>query len=256
VWTLNTDDRTVSRVDVAAGTVRSFSTEASVVDLAAGADGTLWVAQSTPDEGSGFATYAAPTRVANIDPLTGATRESAPLPLPSRVTTSIPSGAVIAVGAGAVWTISRPGWVHRLDVRTGRRITLRDRRATQIAAGDGQVWVYDRGRLTRLDPVTGRARDRVPVPQDGWTSWPSAATRLDVGPGRRRSGASNAVHGVRTIDVGTGVVAVAYGAGAVWAADPHDGAVLRIDPATSRVTGRIVVPAASRRDGRRRAASG
>jgi branched-chain amino acid transport system substrate-binding protein len=56
----------------------------------------------------------------------------------------------------------------------------------------------------------------------------------------------DAVHGVRTIDVGTGVVAVAYGAGAVWAADPHDGAVLRIDPATSRVTGRIVVPGVPR----------
>jgi branched-chain amino acid transport system substrate-binding protein len=253
VWTLNTDDRTVSRVDPAAGAVRSFSTEANVVGLAAG-DGTLWVAQSTRDKGSGLGIYAAPTRVASVDPLTGATRDSAALPLPRKDTTSVPSGALIAVGSGAVWTISRPGWVHRLDVRTGRRVTLRARRATQIASGDGEVWVYDRGRLTDLDPVTGRARDSVPVPA-GWVDslavgghsvWMSdrdgVVWRFDP------------AHGVRTIEVGNGVDAVAYGAGAAWAASARDETVSRIDPATNRVTKTISVPGTPRGlavDGRR-----
>jgi YVTN family beta-propeller protein len=247
VWALNTDDRTVSRVDPATGTERSFSTEANVVDLAAGADGTLWVAQSTPDEGSGFATYAAPTRVASVDPLTGATRESTPLKLPRGPTTSVPSGALIAVGSGAVWTISRPGWVHRLDIRSGRRITLRDRRADQITTGDGQVWVYDRGRLTQLDPATGRVRDSVPVP----ARW---VDELAVGGGAvwmsdRDSGVIwrlDRAHGARTIEVGRGVDAVAYGAGAAWVANARTETVSRIDPATNRVTKTIAVPGVPR----------
>ena len=47
----------------------------------------------------------------------------------------------------------------------------------------------------------------------------------------------------RTIEVGAGVQYVAFGDGAVWAANWSDGTVARIDPATNAVTARIPVGA-------------
>ena len=51
----------------------------------------------------------------------------------------------------------------------------------------------------------------------------------------------------RTIDVGVGVTYVAYGAGAVWAANYVDGTVSRIDPRTNEVTATIAGRRARRR---------
>ena len=85
VWALNSDDRTVSRVDLRTMSVRNFSTETDVVDVAAGHDG-LWVAQAaavTPEQAS-FGEYAMPSQITRVDALSGVTRSTTTLPMPRR----------------------------------------------------------------------------------------------------------------------------------------------------------------------------
>ena len=144
--------------------------------------------------------------------------------------------------------ISRPGWVHRVDTRTGHRRTLRSFRADVIAAGDGQVWISADRELIQLDPATGRASARVPLAAESvdalavgdgavWATdqWAGVLWRVD--PERRTA---------RTIEVGKGADSVAVGAGAVWVASSQLKTVSRIDPAGHRVAARIRVPGTPR----------
>jgi YVTN family beta-propeller protein len=241
-WTLSADEQTVSRVDLQAKTVKTFASGALPIDLAAGG-GALWVLQA---EGSGAqASYDAvstPAAVARIDPLSGAGRGTSPLPVPSAATLRVPPGDLVAATGGAVWSVGRPGWVHRLDTARGRVLTQRSLDAFGIAAGDGQVWIRDRqNRVVRLDPETGRAVARVPLPASAlsaiavgansvWLTDPVAGTVWRLDSGRLEA---------RTITVEPGVDSVAVGAGAVWATNRVRGTVTRIDPSSNRVTATI-----------------
>jgi YVTN family beta-propeller protein len=250
VWTLNANDRTVSRVDLETKTVRTFSGEIAPVDVAADEDG-LWVAQAAPTSTTAAATdeYVSPGSVARVDPASGVAHATTTLPLPREAVRRVPPGELIAVGGGAVWTITRPGWVHRLDLTSGRLTTQRAVQAWAIAAGEDQVWVRDaEGRVVRLDPDTGRPGMRIPlaaewvdalaVGEDAvWATDTGGGTVWRIDPERRAA---------RTVDVGQGVEGIAVGAGAVWAVNPIRGTVSRIDPATNRVTATIAVPGTPR----------
>ena len=228
VWVLNTGDRTLSRVDVQTGATRSFSSETNIVELAAGED-VLWAAQSAAIEPKRafFNTYSVPSRLTSFDPLTGVPRETTKLPIPEQNTLSTAPGRLMATDGDVTWVLSRPGWVHRVDTRTGRRRTLRLRGAAAIAiaAGDGQVWVYAPPRLIRLDPETGRKLASVPLAAQWidtlavgegavWATDPFAGVVWRVDP-RTNTGV--------TVDVGRGVDTVAVGAGAVWAGQQQAG---------------------------------
>jgi streptogramin lyase len=118
----------------------------------------------------------------------------------------IPSGAVdVAVEENAIW-VSGFGAMTRLDPETDRiSATVRTPGTgdySHIAVGLGSVWVTaDGGRLYRIDPND----DRV----------------------------------VATINVGGPIQGVETGGGYVWVTRPSEGVgeLLRIDPATNRVTG-------------------
>ena len=253
VWTLNASDRTISRVDLKTAATRTFTSDAPPVDVAADDDG-LWVAQAAPAATTVAAadTYITPGTVSRLDPATGVARATTALPQPTMAGTRVPPGQLIAVGSAAAWAITRSGWLHRIDPRSGRVRTRRSLQASLIATGDGQVWAFGRaggkgGALIRLDPRTGRPQSRIPVPA-GWL------TGLAVGEGAvwavdRSLGVVWRVDpdGVaRTIDVGRGASGLAVGAGAVWVTNSVRGRVLRIDPTSNRVVKTIEVPGTPR----------
>lgn len=164
----------------------------------------------------------------------------------------------VAAGAGAVWIAEDGVGVTQLDPRTGqviRRIRFPDtRHVTHLAVGDGAViGVGFREPAVRIDPRSGRVLAWLPV---------APATNVVIGHGsawflrvdgtvvRVDLGSNEVVARIRALpdypppppvlssDYGPQVIAVS--ADAVWVAD-HTGAVVRIDPATNRVAGKLQV---------------
>jgi DNA-binding SARP family transcriptional activator/ABC-type branched-subunit amino acid transport system substrate-binding protein/streptogramin lyase len=239
VWALNADDGTVSRFDLKSKTVGTLSAETMPIDLAADGD-ELWIAQVTRerDEGSDAVS------VTQVDPTSGAGRRTTALPVPGHATLPVLPGELLAAGNHAVWAVARPGWVHRLDVRTGGLTTQRSVQALGIALGDGQVWLRDRSRsAVRLDPTSGRVIATVALPAHSidalavgehavWLTASQDGTLWRVDPERLT---------VQTIDVGAGADSVAVGAGAVWVGNSLGGTVTRVDPASNRATATIRV---------------
>jgi streptogramin lyase len=122
--------------------------------------------------------------------------------------------AAVAVGEGAVWvadgsagTLVRvvPGYdeMSEITFRRGRPPERAGPNSTAVAAGQGGVWVTDGSEhLVRVDP---RTRERT------------------------------------VIDAEMPLNGVTVGAGAVWAISGRTGNVLRVDPATNRVTDPIAI---------------
>ena len=119
---------------------------------------------------------------------------------------------------------------------------------TGVAAGEGYLWVLDRGdaetSLLKLDPETGEtlAASDVPDTSSGLEAGAGAVWLLeeDTGSVLRLDRASGEVeHRVRVGDSSSEVVAAR---GAVWVAasdDEKGGRVVRIDPQTARVVAEI-----------------
>jgi branched-chain amino acid transport system substrate-binding protein len=250
-WSFSGDEKTVSRVDLESGTLRTFAAGPQPIEIAFGGDA-LWVAEDVADRS--LATNDAvtsPAALTRLDPQSGAEQATTRLPLPAKATFNLPPGNVIAAGSGAVWTVGRPGWVYRLDQTTGRLLTRRTFGASRVATGDGQVWILDdHGRPVRLDPDTGRAMERINVVNQSPAGTPGLwASSMAVGEGAvwltAYDGAvvraDQRVGAWPRIDVGPDVDSIAAGAGAVWAASSKRGVVVRIDPKTNKVTARIKV---------------
>jgi YVTN family beta-propeller protein len=249
-WSLSGDEKTVSRVDLKDGTVRTFAAGPDPIEIAFGG-GALWAAEAGARD-TRFASIDAttsPAALTKFDPVSGAERATAPLPVPSKLVFNIPPGDLLATGSRAVWAVGRPGWVYRLDLRSGRLLTRRSLQAWGIATGAGQVWIHDRDkRLVRLDPRTGRPLKRLSLRAEWlraiavgegavWLADGLAGKVLRVDPRRSR---------VRAIDVAPGVDSIAVGGSAVWAANSERGTVTRIDPESGRITARIDVGDAPR----------
>jgi hypothetical protein len=168
----------------------------------------------------------------------------------------------VAAGAGAVWIAEDGVGITQLDPRTGqvlRRIRLPyGGPGTHLAAGAGAVIVVGfRAPTVRIDPGSGRILARLSV---------GPATNVVIGHGSawflRVDGTvvrvdlrtNKVVAQIRALgdypppppllssEDGPKVIAVS--ADAVWVAD-HSGAILRIDPATNRVAGKLQVFPAS-----------
>jgi streptogramin lyase len=114
--------------------------------------------------------------------------------------------------------------------------------AVDVAVGRGAIWVSGFGRMTRLDPGTDRVVATVRTP--GTEDYSHVAVGLgavwvtsDGGTLYRIDSNRNRV--VATIPVGGPIVGVATGAGYVWVTRPTEGIgeLIRVDPATNRVTG-------------------
>jgi YVTN family beta-propeller protein len=248
-WGFSGDEKTVSRVDLGNGTVRTFSAGPQPIEIAFGGDA-LWVAQDVANRSSATNdAVTSPSMLTRFDPQSGAEHFTARLPLPTKASFNLPPGNVIASDSGAVWAIGRPGWVYRLDQTTGDVLTRRTLGASRIATGEGEVWIIDdHGDLVRLDHQTGKALERINVSQSPSSTglWASSMT---VGEGAvwmtdydgAVVRADQHMGAWPRIFVEPGVDSIAAGAGAVWAASSKRGIVLRIDPKTNKVTARIKV---------------
>jgi ABC-type branched-subunit amino acid transport system substrate-binding protein/streptogramin lyase len=245
VWVLNTEDRSISRIEPRTKlVVRTVKTRGRPSDIAAGA-GALWVGIS----GGNSPYYTA--AVARVDPATGKTTHTEPLPLGSEAERGPSVGFPhITVGAGAVWVVNPQASISRLDPRTGRRTATIDTGVvpTTVAAGKEGVWFvsYSSHSVMRIDPRTGRITEKIPIQTEAleavavgagavWVTSPEDGLLWRIKPGPSPL--------ERSIDVGVGVRYVAFGAGSVWTGNFSDGTVSRIDPRTNAVTAKVRVGA-------------
>ena len=154
----------------------------------------------------------------------------------------------LAVGAGGVWAIDPGPSVTRIDPATGKlvkRIRLRAAPSAIAASREG-VWVVaDAAAVVKIDPRSNRVTQKISV-------YASGLVGVAVGAGS--IWATDPIDGTvwriepgphpvtRTIQAGFGVTNITFGDGAVWTANFVNGTVSRIDPETNRVTHMIALP--------------
>jgi branched-chain amino acid transport system substrate-binding protein len=244
VWTLNANDRTITRVDLRTKARRTLGLGASPTDLAFGL-GELWVATAEAVPGAQFAGRTA-TAVVRVDPATGIAREPIALPPARGVVSNV--AANLAFAAGAAWMINPDFSLSRIDPRRNEVVAVLKYLSAIAVASDGHaLWVLNDDRtLARIDTATNRVVQRVKVPAAGlnaiaigagsvWALDPSSGRLWRIEPTDQLS-----------IDVGAGSDALAFSGGSLWVSNSLLGVVLQFDPATDRVVRRITIGATPR----------
>jgi DNA-binding beta-propeller fold protein YncE len=166
--------------------------------------------------------------------------------------TTIPVGGWtygLAASNGAVWAGTLDsGQVVRIDPATGK-VTKRLNagvRFFNLVAAPGAVWAVDNalGAAVRIDTRTGAVTRKIPVgygPYDvEWGFGSAWVANAGSGAVWRITG-SKVVAKIRTGAEPNGLTAYR---GALWVSDHTNGKVVRIDPATNRVTGSVAVAGA------------
>jgi DNA-binding SARP family transcriptional activator/ABC-type branched-subunit amino acid transport system substrate-binding protein/sugar lactone lactonase YvrE len=244
VWTVNADEQTISRLDLADRTVRSQGLGVTPTDMTL-ADGRLWVTYlREPSPGA-----RAIVGVLQLDPSTmrqvGVT-DMPGTPSPHDI------GPVIASGPAGIWVAGPVGSVERLDPSTGRvaaQLHLADASDpsepllfTSIAVGRGEVWVTGFGmadlqsHLIGIDASSNREEQRINqgagnaiaiVGHELWVadSGSGLVWRVDPGP---------PVH-IESVRAGLSASDIAVADGTVWVPSAVDGTLVGISPATERV---------------------
>ena len=243
VWVLNADDQTISRVDPRAKDVRTLGIGATPTDLAAGPSG-LWVGNGGKLARAQFAGTTA-VALTRLDAHTGAVRATVSLPRTGASRSNV-AQSHIAVAAGSVWAIAPDFSLVRIDSsRNAVTAVSRDVAADAVAADRDAAWVLnDDGIVARIDARSNRVTIRVRVPATGLSA---------LAVGDRSVWATDPYQGTlwridpgsrvvqRTIDVGVGADSVAFGLGSVWVSNSLQGTLSRVDPATDRVVRTIAL---------------
>ena len=155
----------------------------------------------------------------------------------------------LATGGGSVWVGGLgSGDVIRVDPATGKilkRITV-GARVFNLAAAPGAVWAIDNALSTavRIDTKTGNVTERVPVgfqPYDIEWGFGSAWV-ANAGDGTVWRITNGKV--VKKIKVGTEPNGLTAYRGALWVSDHTLGKVVRIDPATNKITATLRIAGA------------
>jgi YVTN family beta-propeller protein len=238
VWVLNADDQTISRVDASTKGVRTLAIGATPTDLAAGAGG-VWVGNGGKLARAQFAGTTA-VALTRLDARTGAVLANVPLPESGSTRSNVAQNH-IALAAGSVWAIAPDFSLVRIDPARNKVTAIaRDLAAVAVAADRGAVWVLsDQGTLARLAARGNRVTARVNVPATGLSDLAvgdGAVWATDPYQGTLWRVDPGAKVVERTIDVGAGADSVAFGSAAVWVANSLEGTLSRIDPRTNRVT--------------------
>jgi len=237
VWVLNADDQTISRVDVETKAVRTIAIGATPTDLAAGAGG-VWVGNGGKLARAQFAGTIA-TALTRIDPHTGVVLGNVSLPQAGSFRSNV-AEKHIAIAAGSVWAIAPDFSLVRIDpARNAVTAVSNQLAAVAVAPGRNAVWILsDQGELGRISAATNRATARIKVPAVGLS---------DLAVGAGSVWATDPYQGTlwridpgprvaeRTIDVGSGADSVAFGLDSVWVTNSLQGTLSRVDPATNRV---------------------
>jgi DNA-binding SARP family transcriptional activator len=178
-----------------------------------------------------------------------------------------PDGAVEAAvalpGVSRVAVTEGLAWVGGDDARTVSAVSTRTRRLVRnvvtglfpsdIAAGDGSLWVVDgaRGRVARIQPSYGRILERWrfepsgEAPPDRFGFDPTSIAVADhvawITDGGKRLLRVAENGAITEIPMSRPLVGVATGAGAVWAISGETAELLRIDPQSRRLTMRLPI---------------
>src|SRR5689334_22933800 len=155
----------------------------------------------------------------------------------------------LATGGGSVWVGGLgSGDVIRIDPANGKivkRITV-GARVFNLAAAPGAVWAIDNALSTavRVDTATGKVTARVPVgfqPYDIEWGFGSAWV-ANAGDGTVWRITNGKV--AKKIKVGAEPNGLTAYRGSLWVSDHTLGKVVRIDPATNKITGTVKLPGA------------
>ena len=233
-WTVNADARTVSRIDLATGRVRTLGTVATPTALALGG-GSLWVSYANPLQEYGMFSVG----ILRLDPTS--LQQSAQIPLARQ-----PRGGPLPllVTPRGVW-VGTFGSADRIDPARDRadlRVPVSDPQfgaSTLLALAQlrGAIWALTDDRsVVQIDPASRKVRvlTKLDIPAFGtmvagsgslWVSELGRVWRLDP---TRRQQPHDIITGVNASDI-------AFGDGAVWVTNEVTGALTRIDPATEHV---------------------
>ena len=239
-WVLNADDQTISRVDARTHAVRTFGSGGVPTDLAAGA-GALWVGNGRRTRAQFVGPVA--TSIARLDASSTSVRAAVSLPRARGYTINLQQDH-IAVAPDAVWVVNPDASLSAIDPRTNElSAVVRGVRAGAVSVGGGEVWALGLdSSLVRIDPRRKVADRRIRV---------AASSLTSIAAGGGAVWAADPYEGTvwrvdpeprlvqRTVDVGVGVSDVAYGAGGLWALNSLRGTLTRIDPRTNRVTATV-----------------
>jgi branched-chain amino acid transport system substrate-binding protein len=237
VWVLNADDQTISRFDPETKEARTLGLGATPTDVTAGPEG-VWIGNGGKLARAQFAGTTA-IALTRLDAQTGAVRATVSLPRSGSSRSNV-AQSHIALAAGSVWAIAPDFSLVRIDpTRNAVASVSHDVAAVAVAADRGGVWVLsDDGTVARIGARSNRVTIRAKVPATGLSA-------LAVGAGS--VWATDPYQGTlwridpgshvveRTIDVGVGSDSVAFGAGSVWVTNSLQGTLNRVDPATNRV---------------------
>jgi DNA-binding SARP family transcriptional activator/ABC-type branched-subunit amino acid transport system substrate-binding protein len=243
VWVLNADDRTITHIDPTTRRVtKTFATGGTPTDLAAG-DGAVWV--GTGAARGGLIERASVTAtVSRLDADSARVINVARLPGRASFDGLATGVSGIAVTSAAVWAIDPDGSIARIDPGTGSVVArVPARQATAIASGDAGVWFLTTTAsgspaVARVDTRTNSVGQVIPVQTSGLVG-------IAVGGGV--VWASDPYDGVvwriepgpepvvRTLGLGFGVTQLAFGDGALWVAGVASGTVTRLDPKTDEI---------------------
>jgi ABC-type branched-subunit amino acid transport system substrate-binding protein/predicted Ser/Thr protein kinase len=240
VWALNADDRTISRIDLKTKAQKVFGGGTTPTDLAVG-EGSVWI-------GNGVVSPTGPRPVLSsvwrVDPDTFNVIGKSKLPAKGE---GGDQGDSLVVGKGAVWAINPDLTISRLDPRSGKVVARVPTSVVEIAAGpDGVIWGLKpppEPALIRVSPRSNTVTATVRIGSGGLSDiavgagavWVSDGGGVvwRVDPGRRAT--------QRTIPVAKGVDSLAFGSGFLWAVNPFEGTLSRIDPSTNEVSRTIAI---------------
>jgi YVTN family beta-propeller protein len=240
-WAVNTEDRTVSRIDRRTREVRNYSVMGYPSDVAAG-PGVVWVALGLR------------ALVSRIAPEQAAAAAARPIPALGRGLACGRSTASIALDGKFVWFACESGDLARLNTETeeATRFLLTSSSAVaprfaDIAFGLGSLWIVNRSEnsIIRLDPATGerqsinvgRAPTAIAIGYAAvWVTSFGADSVSRIDPGGPTEGPT-----VTSIPVGNGPTAIAVGYESVWVANGEGRSVSRIDPRRNEVIETISV---------------
>jgi hypothetical protein len=190
-------------------------------------NGSVWTTVVTPGGG----------RLVRVDPATGISGPQAPVG---------PSPSALTVAAGSAWvTDSLDQSILRFSlarggVRRSGEVSLPRspvRAPTQITVYNGFVWVYERGRVLRIDPSTDKVLGTTTVASvaDGTIAagsggiWIITHTRARRGAVRLLDGSTGLAAG-RRIVIGGRPTAIVTDGHAAWVFDSAADRLLRVSP--------------------------
>ena len=237
-WAVDSETRTLLRIERDSGAVDVLATGAVPVDVAA-AGGKLWVANGRRRE-TGQSLGPVATSVVRFDSATSREEETVALPSGGVESESATAGQLAAT-RDAVWAVTAGKSVVRIDPATAEiTATASGLRAYAIAAGGAGVWALGfGGRLIELDARTARVRRRVKLPaRDAGALAVGDDAVWVVGNKEPKLWRIGRDPGdvIGEVDLAGGGSAVAVAGDRVWVANAIAGDVTEVDAAAMRET--------------------